>query len=140
MFLGLDAGVWVVLVIGGVIGIALVALLSRLDKKIPSGTGTQISTVVGFLKSQEKLLETILGKQYSPVYDAIVEALKSLVDSNVTKEEALSIVGKTLDAALAAGKAELTEEQRNIVNAVVETVVGLVINEPKASAQALSLM
>jgi hypothetical protein len=140
MFLGLDAGVWIVLVVGGLVGVALVAILSRLDSKIKPSTGLQISTVVGFLKSQEKLLESLLGEKYAPVYQAILDALKSLVDSNVTREEALIIVNDTLNAALKAGSAELTEDQRKVVDVVIETVVGLVINEPVASATALTLM
>jgi len=140
MFLGLTAGVWVVVVVGGFVGVALVAILHRLDSKIPSSTGLQIVSVVNFLKSQEKLLEILLGAQYAPVYEVILDALKSLADSNVTKEEALDIVNKSIEAALAAGKVTLTDEQRKVVNAILDTVVGMVVSEPKATAQALTLL
>ena len=123
MFLGLEAGVWVVLVVGGMVGIALVALLGRIDGKVSSQAGASIATVLKFLKSQENLLEGLLGEKYVPIYGAIVEALKSLVDSNVTEEEAVVVVNKALDAALAAGDAKLTEEQRQIVNSVILSIL-----------------
>ena len=137
----LDAGVWIVLIVGGIIGLGLVVVLNRLHGRIPDTTVTELTLITDFLQSQKIVLQAVLGDQFDPIFNALLDAIKSLTNkTGLTKDDAVHLVIKAIDVALGVDNITLTDDQRNIVNSVVDVVVGMVIKKPVACARALSLM
>lgn len=137
----LDAGVWIVLIVGGIIGLGLVVVLNRLHGRIPDTTVTELTLITDFLQSQKIVLQAVLGDQFGTIFNALLDAIKSLTNkTGLTKDDAVHLVIKAIDMALEVDNITLTDDQRNIVNSVVDVVVGMVIKKPVACARALSLM
>lgn len=125
---------FLVLAIGFVWGLAAIA------KKITPGSGSASSLqgAILFLSVFEDALASTIGEQWKTVYDAILQALKSIADGVISETEAEESAKEVFNAAISLSKATLTEDQKALAYKVLAKAVQYVISNKTSSAAAVA--
>lgn len=121
--------------------VGFVWALAAIAKKIKpeSGSAQALQSAILFLSVFEDALVSVVGEQWKVVYDAILKAMKSLADGNISEDEAQESAKEVFDAAVALSKVVLTEEQREFAYKILAKGVKYVVSDKDSAAKALSL-